>query len=90
MAYVDCFPERGEGTELSPDGLSSVYEHEGIRGLYRGTTLALVGVSNGAIQFMGYEKMKNWGFDRKRKQFARAGREYTPADDKLVSQLPSL
>ena len=60
---MGCLPERGEGTERSPDGLSSVYKSEGIRGLYRGTTLALVGVSNGAIQFMGYEKMKNWGFD---------------------------
>lgn len=71
--------------DLSPDGLSSVFRQEGLRGLYRGTTLALFGVTNGAIQFMGYEEMKKWGFDRKRIQFAKAGREWTPADDKLVS-----
>lgn len=53
-------------------------------GLYRGTTLALFGVSNGAIQFMVYEEMKKWGFERKQRQFATAGKEYTPSDDKLV------
>ncbi|KAI0352751.1 mitochondrial FAD carrier protein [Trametes cingulata] len=64
-------------------GLTSVYRNEGIAGLYRGTTLALFGVSNGAIQFMVYEEMKRWGFERKKRQFAKAGREYTTADDKL-------
>lgn len=67
------------------DGLSSIYRKEGIVGLYRGTSLALFGVSNGAIQFMAYEEMKRWGFERKRGQFALAGKEYTPGDDKLVS-----
>lgn len=62
-----------------------MYREEGIKGLYRGTTLALFGVTNGAIQFMGYEEMKKWGFNRKRRQFAKAGREWTPNDDKLVS-----
>ncbi|KIP05824.1 hypothetical protein PHLGIDRAFT_91681 [Phlebiopsis gigantea 11061_1 CR5-6] len=64
-------------------GLNSIYREEGMKGLYRGTSLALVGVSNGAIQFMGYEKMKVWGFDRKRKQFAAQGRQFGPEDDKL-------
>ncbi|TBU50557.1 mitochondrial FAD carrier protein [Dichomitus squalens] len=64
-------------------GLSSVWRNEGVAGLYRGTTLALVGVSNGAIQFMAYEEMKRWGFERKRLQFTKAGKEYTAADDKL-------
>ncbi|KAI0922052.1 hypothetical protein AcW1_004133 [Taiwanofungus camphoratus] len=64
-------------------GLSSIYRKEGIVGLYRGTSLALFGVSNGAIQFMAYEEMKRWGFERKRGQFALAGKEYTPGDDKL-------
>ncbi|PSS31985.1 hypothetical protein PHLCEN_2v2227 [Hermanssonia centrifuga] len=66
-------------------GLSSVYRIEGMGGLYRGTSLALFGVSSGALQFMGYEEMKRWGFDRKRKQYEKAGQQWTPADDKLVS-----
>lgn len=56
-------------------------------GLYRGTSLALFGVSNGALQFMVYEEMKRWGFARKRRQFAKEGKEYTHSDDKLVSNL---
>ncbi|KAI9063488.1 mitochondrial carrier [Trametes sanguinea] len=68
-------------------GLSSVYRQEGMAGLYRGTTLALFGVSNGAIQFMVYEELKRSGFERKKRQFAKAGREYTTADDKLREQL---
>ncbi|RDX52956.1 mitochondrial FAD carrier protein [Polyporus arcularius HHB13444] len=64
-------------------GLTSIYRNEGLSGLYRGTSLALFGVSNGAIQFMAYEEMKRWGFERKRRQFAKDGREYTPQDDKL-------
>lgn len=34
---------------------------------------------------MAYEEMKRWGFARKRSQFAKAGRSWTPEDDKLVS-----
>ncbi|KAI0034396.1 mitochondrial carrier [Vararia minispora EC-137] len=64
-------------------GLSLVYRDEGFRGLYRGTTLALFGVTNGALQFMTYEKLKGWGFQRKRNQFEREGRTWTADDDKL-------
>lgn len=66
------------------DGFSSIYSTEGIRGLWKGTSLALVGVSSGAVQFMSYEEMKRWGFEQKRRQFARAGKPMTPEDDKLV------
>lgn len=66
------------------DGFRSIYSAEGVRGLWKGTTLALVGVSNGALQFMAYEEMKRWGFEQKRRQFARAGKTMTPEDDKLV------
>ncbi|KAA1465946.1 mitochondrial carrier [Dentipellis sp. KUC8613] len=65
------------------DGFKSIYQHEGIKGLYRGTSLALFGVSNGALQFMTYEEMKRWAFERKKKQFQKAGKAYTPDDDKL-------
>jgi len=64
-------------------GLSSILRTEGVAGLWRGTSLALFGVSNGAIQFMAYEEMKRWGFERKRNQFAKSGRVMTPGDDKL-------
>lgn len=57
---------------------------EGPLGLFRGTSLALVGVSSGSIQFMVYEKMKVWGFERKRRQYARAGKVYDVEADKLV------
>lgn len=67
------------------DGVREIYKTEGLKGLYRGTSLALFGVSNGAIQFMCYEELKRWGFERKRRQFAQAGREWTSNDDKLVS-----
>jgi len=65
-------------------GFRTIYRDEGWRGLYRGTSLALVGVSNGALQFMAYEKMKNWAFERKRRRFSKLGREWTMQDDKLV------
>ncbi|KAH7924825.1 mitochondrial carrier [Leucogyrophana mollusca] len=65
------------------DGLSSIYRTEGMAGLWKGTSLALVGVSNGAVQFMAYEEMKRWGFEQKRKRFAKAGRTMKPEDDKL-------
>ena len=68
----------------APDGFRAIYLDEGWRGLYRGMTLALVGVSNGALQFMGYEKVKSWVFERKRRRFAKLGREWTMQDDKLV------
>lgn len=66
------------------DGLSTIARTEGTTGLFRGTVLALVGVSNGAIQFMAYEKMKAWGFDQKRKQAERTGKAYNQDLDKLV------
>lgn len=65
-------------------GTRAIYRDEGLFGLYRGTTLALVGVGNGALQFMAYEKMKLWAFERKRRRLEKLGREWGMEDDKLV------
>ncbi|KLO09929.1 mitochondrial carrier [Schizopora paradoxa] len=64
-------------------GLSSIYRTEGLAGLYRGTSLALFGVSNGAIQFMGYEQLKWLCFEQKRKRYKREGKSWTNEADKL-------
>jgi len=64
-------------------GITSIWRQEGFSGLWKGTSLALVGVSNGAVQFMTYEEMKRWGFEQKRKRFAKAGKVMGPEDDKL-------
>jgi hypothetical protein len=69
---------------MHTDGLSSIFRTEGFTGLFRGTTLGLVGVSNGAVQFMVYEKMKKWGFDQKRRKYEKAGLEWNIEADKLV------
>ncbi|KAF0441188.1 mitochondrial FAD carrier protein [Gigaspora margarita] len=42
------------------DGLYQIAKYEGIRGLYKGLVPGLLGVSNGALQFMFYEEMKKW------------------------------
>jgi len=54
-----------------------------MKGLYRGTLLALVGVSNGALQFMAYERIKALAFKQKRRSFGRSGKPWTAKDDKL-------
>ncbi|KAI8607366.1 mitochondrial carrier domain-containing protein [Chytriomyces sp. MP71] len=42
------------------DGLRKTYQGEGVRGLYKGIAMSLVGVSHGAVQFVAYEEMKRW------------------------------
>lgn len=47
------------------DGLYQITRKEGLPGLYKGTIMAVVGVSNGAIQFMAYEELKKIVRERK-------------------------
>lgn len=56
-----------------------------MRGLYKGSLLALVGVSNGSIQFATYEEIKRRRTDLKRKMYLSQGREWRVEDEKLVS-----
>jgi solute carrier family 25 folate transporter 32 len=65
--------------------LSTIYTREGIRGLYKGSLLALVGVSNGSIQFATYEAIKRQRADIKRRLYEKQGREWKIEDEKLVS-----
>jgi solute carrier family 25 folate transporter 32 len=70
-AYKGVLGESGSITRkvllCRTDGMIRISKEEGLRGLYKGTTLALFGISNGAIQFMTYEHLKRWGKDRKRR-----------------------
>jgi solute carrier family 25 folate transporter 32 len=59
-------------------GFRAIFHDEGWRGLYRGTSLALFGVSNGALQFMGYEKDEMLGI---RAEAAAGGEPLTCMDD---------
>jgi solute carrier family 25 (mitochondrial folate transporter), member 32 len=66
------------------DGIYKVSKTEGFRGLWKGTSLALFGVTNGSLQFMAYELMKDWGFDRKAKRMEARGEQWSLEKDKLV------
>ncbi|KAI9462891.1 hypothetical protein BJY52DRAFT_1352877 [Lactarius psammicola] len=62
------------GTPVGPaGGFRAIFRYEVWGGLYRGTSLAQVGVSNSALQFMAYEKMKSWAFERKLRRIAKLG-----------------
>ena len=53
--------------------------------MYKGSLLALVGVSNGSIQFAAYESIKRYRADLKRKLYEKQGKEWKAEDEKLVS-----
>ncbi|TNY17864.1 putative flavin-adenine dinucleotide transporter [Rhodotorula diobovata] len=65
-------------------GLATLAREEGLRGMAKGLTLAIVGVSNGAIQFMAYEEMKKRRVELRRKRLG-AG-----ASDEEVKTLSNL
>ncbi|KAK4695318.1 hypothetical protein P7C70_g8570, partial [Phenoliferia sp. Uapishka_3] len=50
------------------DGLNKLARLEGVPGLMKGISLALFGVSNGAIQFMTYEELKKWRIEKRKKK----------------------
>ncbi|GAA6016057.1 hypothetical protein JCM10207_004427 [Rhodosporidiobolus poonsookiae] len=56
-------------------GLRTLALTEGLPGLSKGMTLALIGVSNGAIQFMVYEEMKKRRVELRRKRLGGAAGE---------------
>jgi hypothetical protein len=66
------------------DALRKIYRTEGVRGLYKGSLLALVGVSNGSIQFATYEAIKRRWTDAKRRLYEGQGRAWRVEDEKLV------
>ncbi|TYJ52146.1 hypothetical protein B9479_007271 [Cryptococcus floricola] len=65
------------------DGLTSIYAKEGLRGLYKGSLLALVGVSNGSIQFAAYEEIKRRRTEVKKRLFELEGKTWGAGDEKL-------
>lgn len=74
----------------TPDGLPYIYRNEGLRGLYKGSLLALVGVSNGSIQFAAYEDIKARRARIKRRRIEQSGGTWRRDDEKLVSGLGEL
>ncbi|GAA5892493.1 uncharacterized protein JCM6883_007378 [Sporobolomyces salmoneus] len=50
------------------NGLYRLFREEGLKGGSKGMTLALIGVSNGAVQFMTYEELKKWRIESKRRK----------------------
>jgi solute carrier family 25 folate transporter 32 len=54
---------------LLADGLHRIIKYEGIRGLSKGTIMSIIGVSNGAIQFMAYEELKKVARRRRIKKY---------------------
>lgn len=62
-----------------------MYTTEGIRGLYKGSLLALVGVTNGSIQFAAYEAIKRQRGDLKRARVEKSGETWGPEHEMLVS-----
>jgi len=68
------------------DGFAAVHRAEGIPGLYRGTLLALFGVTSGALQFMAYEQMKRWGTERKKRIYEKNGQDWSLDADRLVCE----
>ncbi|KAF4473078.1 FAD carrier FLX1 [Fusarium albosuccineum] len=59
-------------------GARSILKTEGIRGLYRGLGVSLIGVSHGAVQFAVYEPAKRWYHNRRREKYGIENAPMTP------------
>jgi solute carrier family 25 folate transporter 32 len=66
------------------DGLARIYHEEGPRGWWKGTSMALFGVTNGALQFMFYEEMKKRAFAFQRARKEGDGAPWDQNKEKLV------
>lgn len=64
------------------DAIRTVYREEGIRGFYRGLTASYWGVTEGALHFLLYERLKRAAVAR---NYARAQREATAGEAGGVS-----
>lgn len=53
------FRQHGAYSSIT-DGVRQIFRSEGLQGFYRGVVPSLFGVSHGALQFMAYEKLKNY------------------------------
>jgi hypothetical protein len=75
--------KRSTYSNIGIDGLGKIYQEEGPRGWWKGTSMALFGVSSGALQFMFYEEMKKraFAFQKARKESNCVPRDQ---DEKLV------
>ncbi|KAL7925449.1 mitochondrial carrier domain-containing protein [Trichoderma austrokoningii] len=60
-------------------GFRTIYATEGVRGLYRGLGVSMIGVSHGAVQFAVYEPAKRFYFARRREKGIDSGRMTTEA-----------
>ena len=76
--------EHGIYSNIGTDGLARIYHEEGPRGWWKGTSLALFGVTNGAIQFMFYEEMKKRAFAFQKVRKERDGVPWDQNTEKLV------
>lgn len=67
-------------------GWRTILRDDGFRGLYRGLTPSLFGVSHGAVQFMVYEGLKNSWRTAKRPDRGHPHGYETTTDDSLAAK----
>jgi len=87
--WISLETDEKKRANILSDGLYRLLKDEGFRGASKGMTLALIGVSNGAIQFMTYEELKKWRVELRRK---RIGNDSISQEElkKLVCLFPFL